>query len=95
MQRSHPNTLQKINKELINNTTNNNSNNTINNINNNTINNTTNTINNTTINNTVNIKFGYEKLSALLIEKEMLKIVNKCRYSVEESIKLVQQKYKI
>ncbi len=80
----HPKTLQKINKELnnnniINNITNNNTNNS------NNSNNTINTINNTT----VNIKFGNENLSNLLSEKEMLKIVNKCRYSVEESIKLV------
>ena len=77
----HPKTLQKINKEL-------NNNNIINNITNNNTTNNNNTIN--TINNTtVNIKFGNEKISNLLNEKEMLKIVNKCRYSVEESIKLV------
>jgi hypothetical protein len=80
----HPKTLQKINKEL-------NNNNIINNITNNNTTNNNNTIN--TINNTtVNIKFGNEKISNLLNEKEMLKIVNKCRYSVEESIKLVRQK---
>jgi hypothetical protein len=70
----HPKTLQKINKQLINNTTNNN---------------TKNTINNTTINNTVNIKFGYEKLSDILNEKEMIKILNNCKMCVEESIKVV------
>ena len=81
----HPKTLQKINKQLINNT-NNNSNNITNNTTNN---NTTNTINNTTINNTVNIKFGYEKLSDILNEKEMIKILNNCKMCVEESVKIV------
>jgi len=75
----HPKTLQKINKQLINNTTNNNSNNNI----------TNNTINNTTINNTVNIKFGSEKLSGILNEKEMINILNNCKMCVEESIKVV------
>ena len=78
----HPKTLQKINKQLINNT------NTINNITNNTINNTT----NNTLNNNINItyvKFGNEKLSQLLTKKEMTKIINKVRSSVEESIKMV------
>jgi len=78
----HPKTLQKINKQLINNTTNNNNTTTTNT----TTNNNTNTT--TTINN-VNIKFGYEKLSKLLTEKEIIKILNNCCQSVEESVKLV------
>jgi len=86
----HPKTLQKINKQLINNTNNNSNNITNNTTNNNTTNNnTTNTINNTTINNTVNIKFGYEKISDILNEKEMIKILNNCKMCVKESVKIV------
>ena len=92
----HPKKLQKINKDLltfttnniINNTTNTNNTNNTNNTTNNTINNTT----NNTLNNNINItyiKFGNEKLSQLLSKKEMKKIINKVRSSVEESIKLV------
>jgi hypothetical protein len=72
----HPKTLQKINKQLINNNTNNN---TINNINNGIINN---------INNTY-VKFGNEQLAKLLTHKDMLNIINKQCLCIEESIKTV------
>ena len=61
----HPKTLQKINKQLINNTNISNTNNT-NNITNNTAN-----INNTVNNTTVNIKFGYEKISELISKNDL------------------------
>ena len=73
----HPKTLQKINKNLIN------SNNNSNNITNNTNNGTINTIN------TINIvKFGSEDLAAILSQTEILKILNRQKSSLEESIKL-------
>jgi hypothetical protein len=71
----HPKTLQKINKNLINNTNNtNNSNNT----------------NNGTINNgTINIvNFGSEDLASILSKSEIFKILNRKLSSLEESIKL-------
>ena len=74
----HPKTLQKINKQLINNNTN--SNNTIN---------STNTINNGPIINNTYVKFGNERLSSLLSHKDMLKIINKQCLCIEESIKSV------
>jgi len=79
----HPKTFQKINKQLLNNNINNTTNNIINN--NNTINNIT---NNTINNNITYVKFGDEKLSEILSEREMLIILNECRLSVEKSIKL-------
>ena len=81
----HPKTLQKINKNLINNSqSTNNSNNTINNNSNNT---TNNTINNT-INNTF-VKFGEIKYSKILSEKAILNILNKPFMSLEESIQSI------
>ena len=75
----HPKTLQKINKQLINN-----------NINNGTINNIT---NNGTINNNINIvKFGSENIKDNLNEKEILKILNSRYGAIEESIKEVHNK---
>ena len=72
----HPKTLEKINKELINN-----------NINNGTINNN---INNSINNKTVNIvKFGTEELNKILSQSEILNILNKKMCSIEESIKLI------
>jgi hypothetical protein len=69
----HPKTLQKINKNLINS---NNNNNITNNTNNGTI-------------NTINIvKFGSEDLASILSQTEILKILNRQRSSLEESIKL-------
>jgi hypothetical protein len=76
----HPKTLQKINKQLINNI--NNTNNTNNTTNNGTIN------NGTVINNTY-VKFGNEQLAKLLTRKDMLKIINKQCLCIEESIKTV------
>ena len=71
----HPKTLQKINKQLINN--NSNSNNT-----------TNNTINNTIINNTY-VKYGSVPHSRVLSEEKILSILNKPYKSIEESIKLI------
>jgi hypothetical protein len=72
----HPKTLEKINKELINN-----------NINNGTINNN---INNSINNKTINIvKFGTEELNKILSQSEVLNILNKKMCSIEESIKLI------
>ena len=76
----HPKTLQKINKQLINNNTNANSNNTIN---------SANTINNGPVINNTYVKFGNERLSSLLTHKDMLKIINKQCLCIEESIKSV------
>ena len=70
----HPKTLQKINKQLINNNTNTTNNGIIN--------------NGPVINNTY-VKFGNEKLSNLLTHKDMLKIINKQCLCIEESIKSV------
>jgi len=84
----HPKTLQKINTQ-------NNNNNNINNINNtqnNNINNNIQNINNNIQNNNINVTyvtFGNEKLSEILSEKEMKKILSHLRLSVEESIKMV------
>ena len=73
----HPKTLQKINKQLINNN--------INNItNNNTTNNITNNINNTYVN--FNNHIFYKNI---LSEKEILNILSKCVLSIEEGIKTV------
>ena len=72
----HPKTLQKINKQLINNT---NNNTTINNTNNN----TTNIINNTYV------KFGRIELAKILPKETILKILNRPNYCLEESIKNV------
>ena len=48
-----------------------------------------NNITNNTINNNITyVKFGDEKLSEILSEREMLIILNECRLSVEKSIKL-------
>ena len=69
----HPKTLQKINKQLINNT------------NNGSINNISNT-NNGTIN---IVKFGSEDISSILSQSEVLKILNRKLCSLEESIKLI------
>lgn len=80
----HPKTLQKINKQLINNTTNNN-----NNTNTTNINNQNNTINNGPVINNTFVKFGHEHLSLLLTNKQMYRIVNSCCASIEESIKTV------
>jgi hypothetical protein len=74
----HPKTLQKINKQLINN--NNNSNSNSNN------NNTTN--NGTVINNTY-VKFGSVPHSSVLNESAILNILHKPFGSLEESIKLI------
>jgi hypothetical protein len=76
----HPKKLQKINKQLINNTNTTNSNNTIN---------STNTINNGPVINNTYVKFGNERLSSLLTRKDMLKIINKQCLCIEESIKSV------
>ena len=84
----HPKTLQKINKQLINNTNTTNNNNTHNNTTNN-INNQTNTINNGPVINNTFVKFGHEHLSLLLTNKQMYRIVNSCCTSIEESIKTV------
>ena len=70
----HPKTLQKINKQLINNNTNTTNNGTINNA--------------PVINNTY-VKFGNEQLSSLLTRKDMLNIINKQCLCIEESIKTV------
>jgi hypothetical protein len=70
----HPKTLQKINKQLINNT--NNTNNTINN----------GPINNGQVINNTYVKFGNEQLSKLLTRKDMLKIINQQCLCIEESI---------
>ena len=70
----HPKTLQKINKQLINNNNNNNIN--------------TGTINNT-INNLNIVKFGTEELNKILSTSEILKILNKKMSSLEESIKMI------
>jgi len=73
----HPKTLQKINTQN-------------NNIQNNNIQN--NNINNNIQNNNINVtyvKFGNEKLSEILSENEMKKILSHVRLSIEESIKLV------
>jgi hypothetical protein len=43
-------------------------------------------INNNITNNTVNIKFGSEKLSDILNEKEMINILNNCKMCIKESI---------
>ena len=75
----HPKTLQKINKHLINNTTNNTNTNNTNN----------GTINNGTIVNNTFVKFGNEHLSQLLTKKQMYGIINRCCLSIEESIKTV------
>ena len=72
----HPKTFQKINNRLINNNTTNNTNNTINN-----------TINNNNINITY-VKFGDEKLSEILTDDDMLKILFECRFGVNKSIEL-------
>ena len=69
----HPKTLQKINKQLINN--NNNTNNG--------------TINNRTVINNTYVKFGNEQLAKLLTRKDMLNIINKQCLCIEESIKTV------
>ena len=74
----HPKTLQKINKQLINNTTNTNNTNNINN-----------TINNGSVVNNTFVKFGNEQLSSLLTRKDMLNIINKNCLCIEESIKTV------
>jgi hypothetical protein len=71
----HPKTLQKINKQLINNT------------NNSSINNGT--INNGPVINNTYVKFGNEQLSTLLTHKDMLNIINKQCFCIEESIKTV------
>ena len=71
----HPKTLQKINKQLINNT------------NNSSINNGT--INNGPVINNTYVKFGNEQLSTLLSHKDMLNIINKQCFCIEESIKTV------
>ena len=75
----HPKTLQKINKNLINNTTNNNN-----------INNTTNnTINNNTIINKTFVNF-YDPIDyKILNEKEKLNILSRPWKSLEESIKTI------
>ena len=73
----HPKTLQKINKQLINNT--NNTNNTTNN----------GTINNAPVINNTYVKFGNEQLANLLTRKDMLNIINKQCLCIEESIKTV------
>jgi hypothetical protein len=70
----HPKTLQKINKQLINNTNNTTNNGTIN--------------NGPVINNTY-VKFGNEQLASLLTRKDMLNIINKQCLCIEESIKTV------
>jgi hypothetical protein len=70
----HPKTLQKINKQLINN-------------NSNTINNGI--INNGPVINNTYVKFGNEQLSSLLTRKDMLNIINKQCLCIEESIKKV------
>jgi hypothetical protein len=76
----HPKTLQKINKNLINN------NNNI--INNNTTNNNNNTINNTIINKTY-VNF-YDPIDyKILNEKEKLNILSRPWKSLEESIKTI------
>jgi hypothetical protein len=77
----HPKTLQKINKQLINN-----NNNTTNNTNSNNTN-SNNTINNT-INNITLVKFGEENLEQTLTKREKVKILEHMYYSLEESIKL-------
>ena len=69
----HPKTLQKINKQLINNTNNN----------------CTNIINNVNITNNTIVKFGNEQLASLLKRKDMMKIINKQCLCIEESIKSV------
>ena len=69
----HPKTLQKINKQLINNNSNN----------------TNNTINNCPVINNTFVKFGNEQLSSLLTRKDMLNIINKNCLCIEESIKTV------
>ena len=76
----HPKTLQKINKQLINNS--NNSNNNNNNSNNNNITNT-NIVNNTYV------KFGSVPHSSVLNESAILNILHKPFRSLEESIKLI------
>ena len=78
----HPKTLQKINKQLINNNTNTTTNTT-------NINNQNNTINNGPVINNTFVKFGHEHLSLLLTNKQMYRIVNSCCTSIEESIKTV------
>jgi hypothetical protein len=79
----HPKTLQKINKNLINNTTNNNTTN-----NNTTNNNTTN--NNTTINNTINlVSLGSENLSDILNKKEKINILKDMYGSLSKLVKYV------
>jgi len=79
----HPKSLQKKNKNLINNTTNNN---IINN--DNTTNNTNNLINNTIINKTY-VNF-YDPIDyKILNEKEILKILSRPWKSLEESIKTI------
>jgi hypothetical protein len=75
----HPKTLQKINNQL------NNSNNTTNNTTNNTNNGT---IVNNTINNTY-VKFGKVELAKVLSEKQILTILNKPFFSLEEAITMV------
>jgi hypothetical protein len=69
----HPKTLQKINKQLINN-----NNNITNNTNNGTINNNINIV-----------KFGSENIKDLLNEKEIMKIFSSWYNAIEESIKEV------
>lgn len=69
----HPKTLQKINNQLINQTTNNGM------INNGTINNNTVNI----------VKFGTENLNEILSQSEMMKILNRKMCSLEESIKMI------
>jgi hypothetical protein len=70
----HPKTLQKINKQLINNNSNSN--------------NTTNNSNNTINNNITLVKFGQENLKNTLTKKEIFQILDKRYLSLEESIKL-------
>jgi molecular chaperone GrpE (heat shock protein) len=69
----HPKTLQKINKQLMNNC--NNTNNGI--------------INNGPVINNTFVKFGKVELSKVLTEKQILSILNKPFMSLEETIKLI------
>lgn len=70
----HPKKLQKINRQLALNNTNN-----INNINNGVI-----------FNNMINIvKFGSENFSNIFSEDEVIKLLNRKRMSIEESVKMI------